>query len=88
MKERTMVARSIADPATRGTLKQVAKPNSLSRTLRKAGVALVLSPDPVTGIPGVMILGASLVARRKEPIGASSILAEARRLMDEIGRSV
>ncbi len=88
MKDRTEVAKSLANSETKEKLKQVVKPNSLSKTLRKAGVALLLSPDPLTDIPGAIILGASIAAKRKEPIGASSVVTEADRLMDEIGEGI
>jgi len=83
--DRTSLARSIADSGSRNALKQVAKPNSISRTLRKAGVALILSPDPFTGVPGVIMLGASLATRNKEPLSPASVLAETRKLMAEMG---
>jgi len=85
MKERAAVAGCLADSDTRDRLKQVMKPNSISRTLRKAGVALILSPDPFTGVPGVIMLGASLATRNKEPLSPASVLAETRKLMAEMG---
>jgi len=88
MTDRESAARSLGDAATKDNLKQVAKPNSVSRTLRKAGLALMLSPDPVTDIPAAIMLGASLAAKRKDPMSAASVVAEARKLISEIDGSM
>ena len=79
------MARGLADAETRDRLRQVAKPNSVSRTLRKAGVALILAPDPITAVPGAMMLGASLATRRREPLSSSSVFEETRKLLAELG---
>jgi len=80
-----MIAGSLADNATLDRLKQVAKPNSLSKTLRKVGVGLVLAPDPITAVPGAIMLGASLATRGKEPLSIASVSNETRKLLDEMG---
>jgi hypothetical protein len=83
-----LVARRLADAGTRDALRQVAKPNSLSGTLRKAGVALILAPDPITAIPGAVMLGASFATRAREPLSPASLCNEARKLLSEIGSFV
>lgn len=88
MKQRASAAESLGDPKTRASLKQVVKPGSLSRTLRRTGVALILTPDPVTAVPGAVLLGASLVAKRKSAASASSVFEEAERLLREMGSLV
>lgn len=88
MEDRQSAARSLGDPETKDKLRQVVRPNSISRTLRKAGVALLLSPDPITDIPGAIMLGASIAAKKKDPMSASSVLEEARKLMSEIDESI
>ena len=85
MRERASLAGRLADTATRKSLSQVVRPNSISKTLRKAGVALILAPDPITAVPGAIMLGASVAARRKEPMSASSVFNEAQKLLSEIG---
>jgi len=85
MSERADLARLLADTRTRESLSQVVRPNSISRTLRKAGVALVLAPDPITAVPGAIMLGASVAAKRKEPLSAASVFAETQKLLSEIG---
>ena len=88
LQERATLAGVFADPATRDALRRVARPNSLSRTLRKAGVALILAPDPVTAVPGAIMLGASLATRGKEPLRPASVYDEARKLLEEMGSSI
>jgi hypothetical protein len=86
--ERAALAKCLADKGTRDALKQVVKPNSLSRTLRKAGVALILAPDPVTAVPGVAMLGASFAMRGKKPLSPASVFEDTRALLAEIGSSI
>ncbi len=80
-----MVAGRLAAVGTRDSLRQVVRPNSISKTLRKAGVALMLSPDPITDVPGVIMLGASFATRGREPLTPSSVFSETRKLLSEIG---
>ncbi len=85
MGDRGAVAGALADRGTREGLRQVARPNSLSKTLRKAGVALILAPDPITAVPGAVMVGASFAARGREPLSAASVFSETRKILDEIG---
>ena len=85
LRERTTVAERLADVETRDGLKQVAKPNSISRTMRKAGIGLILAPEPLTAVPGAIILGASFATRRREPSSPASVFNETRKLLAEIG---
>lgn len=86
--EREVAARSLGNAATRERLKDVARPNSISGTLRKTGVALILAPDPVTAVPGALMLGAALVTSRRRPLSPASLLEEARKLMEEMASSL
>lgn len=83
--DRKSVAQSLASTRTRDSLKKVVKPNSISKTLRKAGVAMLLAPDPVTAVPGAVMLGASLATKKKEPLTPKSVYEEANKLLDEMG---
>ena len=85
MQERGAVAAGLADAKTQEGLKQVARPNSISRTLRKAGVALILAPDPITAVPGAMMLGASFATKGREPLSPASVVEETRKLLAEMG---
>jgi hypothetical protein len=83
-----MVAKCLGDGETRDGLRQVVKPNSISKTMRKAGIGLLLAPDPVTAVPGAILLGASLAMRGREPLSPASVLNETRKLLAEIGSSI
>lgn len=85
LKDRAMVAQSLDDRETRRSLKQVVKPNCISKTMRKAGVALLLSPDPITDVPGAILLGASFAARGRDPLNPASLFNETRKILGEIG---
>lgn len=82
--DRAAVAKALADRDTRRAILQVAKPNSPSKSLRKAGVALLLSPDPFTTVSGAVLLGASVAARGKDPLSASEVSAEAKKLLSDL----
>jgi hypothetical protein len=84
MQDRAAVAGALADSKTRDRLRQVVRPNSISRTLRKAGVALILAPDPITAFPGAMMLGASFATRGRDPLSAASVFAETSKLLAEM----
>jgi len=83
-----MVAGCLADGDVRNGLRQVAKPNSISKTMRKVGVGLILAPDPITAVPGAIILGASFATRGREPLSPASVFNETRKLLAEIGSSI
>jgi hypothetical protein len=85
LNDRADLAAALADKGTRDSLRQVARPNSISKTLRRAGVALILAPDPITAVPGAVLLGASLAAKGKEPMSVASVFKETRKVLDEMG---
>jgi len=60
------------------------KPPSLSRGMRKAGIALIATPDPFTGVPGVALLASSFIMKRKEPASLGSLAQETRKVLREI----
>src|SRR5580700_6839928 len=82
LNDRAMMVECLADAGTRDSLRQVVRPNSLSRTLRKVGVALILAPDPITAVPGAVMLGASLATRGRQPLSPASVFEETRKLLD------
>ncbi len=85
--DRAQIANSLAQTETRRRLNQVVRPNSISSNLRKAGIVLVLSPDPlgpIVDVPGVAMLGASYVMQRRQPWSAKSLLNETRVLLEEL----
>jgi len=85
LRERATVAERLADSDTRDGLKQVARPNNISKMMRKAGIGLILAPDPISAVPGAIILGASFATRGREPLTPTSVFNETRKLLAEIG---
>lgn len=78
---------SLSNTETKKSLNQVVKPNSISRTLRKVGVAVLLSPDPlgpIADIPGAVLLGASYAMKKGEPEGIESVFKETRSMLREL----
>ncbi len=75
---------ALGDRETKVRLRRVVKPASMSRGLRNAGVALVLAPDPVTAIPGTVMIGASVIMKRREAASLSSMMEETGKLMSEM----
>ena len=66
-------------------VKNLSNPASPSSTLRKAGFALVVgTPDPITAVPGVALLAASVAAKRREPARLDDLAAEARKIHRDI----
>ena len=79
------VASSIDTRHVRHQLNRVSKPSSPSSTLKKAGVALiVVTPDPVTAVPGVALIAASYVAKHNEPAKLDDLAAEARKILRDL----
>jgi hypothetical protein len=84
MKERRAIAGQLADAQTKEKLKQVVKPNSLTKTLRRTGIALIITPDPITAVPGVVMLGASFATRKREPLTPASVYEETQKILSEM----
>ena len=85
--DRTHVATSLSSTETKKKLDHVVRPNSVPRTLKKAGLAMLLSPDPlgpITDVPGVVLLSASYVMKKKEPESIKSLFKEAQSVLDEL----
>jgi hypothetical protein len=66
-------------------LTRVSKPSSPSSALKKAGVALiVVTPDPVTAVPGVALIAASYATKRHEPAKLGDLAAETKKILRDI----
>ena len=82
--ERAHVAEAASTSSLKRDLNGLTHPPSLSGNMRKAGVALIVTPDPFTGVPGVALLAASFVAKRKEPANIGDLASETRRVLRDI----
>jgi len=82
-----LVAGSLADAGTKKRLGQLVKPNSPSKALRKAGLALLLSPDPfgpLADAPAIVLLGVSYAIRDGDPESIVSVFRETQSVLDEL----
>ena len=78
-------AKARLDPApTTREFNKLTKPGSLSGTMKKAGIALIAAPDPITGVGGVALLATSLAMKKKEPTTLSNLAEETRRVLREM----
>ena len=75
--DRLSVAAGVANPSTTQSLRMAAKPPDVSRTLRKAGAVLIISPDPFTDVPAAALLGASIAMKGREAASIESLAKEA-----------
>ena len=75
-RDKVDVARVIADKATSKSIRLAVKPPRVASSLRKAGVLFLLAPDPITAVPGAIMVGASYVAKRREAAGLEELVRE------------
>lgn len=82
---RGQVASSMDTGPVSRQVKRASNPSTPSSTLKKAGVALIVgTPDPITAVPGVALLAASVAAKRREPARLDDLAAEARKILRDI----
>jgi len=65
-------------------VRDLTKPNSVSKTMRTVGMALLASPDIVTDVPGAALVAGSYVAKRKEPTKLEDLASETRKILRDI----
>jgi hypothetical protein len=52
--------------------------------MKKAGVALILAPDPVTGVAGVALVVTSFALKGKEPASLAHLAQEAKKILRDM----
>ena len=85
--ERAHVAKSLSNAETRKRLDDVVKPSSISKTLKKVGIMILLSPDPlgpIADIPGAVLLSASYLMKGREPASIESVFRETQLVLDDL----
>ena len=82
--DRVEVARVLSDATTKEKLKMTVRPPKVSSALRKTAAALILAPDPVTGVAGVALLGVSVVTKKREPANIEDLAKEAEKVMRDL----
>lgn len=82
--QKAQVAETVSTSSLKRGLSDLTRPPSPSGNMRKAGIALIASPDPFTGVPGVALLAASFVVEKKGPANIGDLASETRRVLREI----
>ena len=83
-KERLEVAETVRSAPVKKRVEKVTNPGSLSGGMKKAGIALIAAPDPLTGVPGVALLASSFVLKKREPANLGHLAQETRKILREI----
>lgn len=79
---RSSVAASVNPAELRSHANRLSKPGSPSSAMKKAGIALIVgTPDPVTAVPGVALIAASYVSKRRDPAKLDDLAAETRKIL-------
>jgi len=78
--DRLRTAGGISDHSTKEKLRSVVSPPDVSRSLKKAGAALMMSPDPFTDVPAAALIGIGLAMSSRRPLSLESLVLETRRL--------
>jgi hypothetical protein len=71
------VSRALDSEKTDLSLRRLTHPPSLSGTVRKAGIALALAPEPFTTVAGVAMIAGSFAMKRREPASLGDLAEEA-----------
>ena len=82
--DRTSAARSLDPSDLDPKLNAITKPGSIAGGMKKAGIALILTPDPITGAVGVPLVAASYAMKKREPASLSNLAEETRRVLRDL----
>ena len=83
VRDRAEVAGSIDAAQVTRHVKTVTDPKSPRSTMRKAGIALIAAPDPVTTAAGAGLLASSF-ALKKEPANLTNLALETRKILRDL----
>jgi hypothetical protein len=83
VKDRAEVASNIDANKVTQQVESVTNPRTPRSTMRKAAIALIAAPDPVTTVAGAGLL-ASSYAFRKDPANLQSLALETRKVLRDL----
>ena len=78
------VSRALDSEDASRSLRRLTNPQSLSGTMRKAGIALALAPEPFTTVAGVAMVASSFAMKRKEPASLGDLAEEAAKQLGDL----
>jgi hypothetical protein len=84
-REKAEVSKSVDPSHVTRKVEALTKPKSMGGTMKKAGIALLATPDPFTGVPGAALLASSFVLKKKEPASLANLAAETRKVLRDLG---
>ena len=83
--DRLGAAENLSSSVTSKRLRAVVDPPDISKSLKKAGTALVIiPPDPISDVAGLALIGAGIVMRSRKPMSLDSMLEETRKTLREL----
>lgn len=83
-RDRIDATRAASDPKTRESIRLALRPPKAGTTLRNTGIALMLAPEPITTVPGAVMIGASYAMKRREAAGLEDLVDETVRTLREL----
>ncbi len=81
---KTEVAAGLRTEPVAKHVKNLTKPNSVSKTMRNVGVALIASPDIITDPVGAALVAGSYVMKSRDPIKLDDLAVETRKILRDI----
>jgi len=81
---RSEVSQNLAQKDVHDGLARVVRPRSISSGVRKAGIALMLAPDPITDIPGIFLLASAHLLKKRDPLSVWTLMKETRRVIRDV----
>ena len=52
--------------------------------MKKVGIALIATPDPITGVIGVPLLASSFLMKKRQPASLGNLAEETQKILREI----
>jgi hypothetical protein len=78
------VSQALDSAETGRDLRRLTHPASLGSTMRKAGIALALAPEPFTTAAGVAMVAGSFVIKRRDPASLGDLAYESARQLGDL----
>lgn len=78
------VAASLETTKVQSHMRGLMKPGSPSSAMKKAGVALIVTPDPITAVPGAALIAASYASKRNDPSSIEDLALETKKILRDI----
>lgn len=81
---KTEVASALEHSKVSRRVRDLTEPNSRGIAVRRAGVALIVAPDPVTTVTGAVMVAASYALKDKEPASLKDLASATQKVLRDI----